>query len=61
MYGGGSALVTAKSVEEAIKLFCEDEFRAYTYDENNCTCNLVHRLDCDTNVPEILFNDIYIE
>jgi len=60
-YGGGSALVCATSTEEAIKTFCSDEFRSYTYDENNCTCNIIVGLDYDITVPMVMFNDIYIE
>lgn len=61
LYGGGSALVAAKSTEEAIKVFCSDEYRTYTYEEHNCTCNIIVGLDYDTTVPHVMFNDIYIE
>lgn len=60
-YGGGSALIAAKSTDKAIKLFCDDEYRFYIYEEHNCTCNIVVGLDYDTTIPGIIFNDIYIE
>ena len=61
IYCRGSALIAAKSTDEAIKLFCDDEYRSYIYDEYNCTCNIVVGLDYDTTVPHVIFNDIYIE
>jgi hypothetical protein len=60
-YCGGSALIAAKSTDEAIKTFCFDEYRSYIYEEYNCTCNIIVGLDYDTSVPQIIFNDIYIE
>lgn len=60
-YSGGSALVAARDVQEAIKEYCEDSFRSYIYDYCKCTCNLVFGLDYDTKVPHVIFDDIYVE
>ena len=60
-YCGGAAYVAAKSVEEAIETFCENDYRKYEYEECNCTCNLVTNMYHDINSPFVIFDDLYIE
>lgn len=60
-YTGGSALVCANTTEEAINLYCLDSYREDIYDSTNCTCNIINKLDYDTTLPHIMFDDIYIE
>ena len=60
-YSGGVALVAAKSIDQAIRLYCNDDYRDYVYDWNNCTCNLIVGLDYDTDTPKIILDEIYTE
>ena len=57
-YTYGIALVAARDSEEAIKIYCSDEFRDYTYDEYGCTCNIIVGLDYETNSPILICNKI---
>lgn len=58
-YVGGCALVAAKSVEEAIKEFCKDDYYAFQYEDYTCTCNIIVGLDYDTESSCIIFNCLY--
>lgn len=60
-YSGGVALVAANNVEEAIKLFCSNDYNNYEYDILNCTCNIIVGLEYDTITPKIIINCIYSE
>ena len=57
-YTYGIALVAARNSEEAIKIYCSDEFRDYTYDDCKCTCNIIVGLDYETNSPALIFDEI---
>ena len=57
-YTYGIALVAARDSEEAIKIYCSDEFRDYMYDEYGCTCNIIVGLDYETNSPTLIFDKI---
>ena len=61
MYCGGAAYVAANNVEEAIKTFCEDDYRKFEYEEGNCTCNHVDNMSYNTDKPIVIFNDLYLE
>ena len=58
IYSYGIALVAARDSEEAIKIYCSDEFRDYMYDEYGCTCNIIIGLDYETNSPTLIFDKI---
>ena len=58
---GGAAYVAARSTEEAITTFCEEEYRKYEYEEMSCTCNLVANMSYDINMPFMIFDDLYQE
>ena len=60
-YCGGAAYVAAKTTEEAIKTFCENDYRNFEYEEGKCTCNHVVSMSYDTNIPCVIFDDLYIE
>ena len=57
-YSYGAALIAARDSEEAIEIYCSDEFREYTYDDCGCTCNIVVGLDYETNIPILIFDKI---
>ena len=61
LYTGGAAYVAAHDVEEAIKTFCEDDFRDYEYKYGECTCNLVTNMHHDIDTPFVIFDDLYLE
>ena len=58
IYSYGIALVAARDSEEAIKIYCSDEFREYMYDNYCCTCNIIVGLDYETNSPALIFDKI---
>ena len=58
IYSYGIALVAARDSEEAIKVYCDTEFREYMYDEYGCTCNIIVGLDYETNSPALIFDKI---
>lgn len=58
-YAGGCALVAAHNAEEAVVVYCRDEFNDWRYDDLQCTCNIVHGLHHDTETPKIILNEIY--
>ena len=57
-YSYGAAIVAARDLEEAIKIYCDDEFRNYMYDEYCCECNIIIGLDYQTNSPVLIFDKI---
>ena len=57
-YAYGAALIAARDSEEAIEIYCSDEFRDYMYDECKCTCNIIVGLDYETNSPTFIFDEI---
>lgn len=57
-YTYGIALVAARDSEEAIKIYCSDEFRDYIYDDLLCECNIVVGLDYQTDNSALIFNKI---
>ena len=57
-YTYGVALVAARDSEEAIKIYCSDEFRDYIYDDLICECNIIVGLDYETNSPMLICNKI---
>lgn len=60
-YCGGAAYVAANNVEEAIKTFCELDYRNYEYEEGSCTCNHVANMHYDIDRSFVIFNDLYLE
>ena len=60
-YCGGAAYVAAKNTEEAIKTFCEEDFRKYEYEEGNCECNHIANMSYNINIPFVIFDDLYLE
>lgn len=57
-YTYGASIVAARNSEEAIKIYCSDEFRNYKYDEFGCICNIIIDLDYETNNPVLIFDKI---
>ena len=57
-YTYGAAIVAARDSEEAIKVYCNTEFREYIYDDYECTCNIIVGLDYETNSPTLIFDNI---
>ena len=57
-YTHGVALVAAKDTDEAIKTFCDSEFRDYEYDEYECTCNIIVGMDYNTKEPTVIFDTL---
>ena len=57
-YTYGIAIVAARDSEEAIKIYCSDEFRDYKYDDFECKCNIVVGLDYQTDSPALIFDKI---
>lgn len=57
-YSGGIGLVAARDLHEAIKVFCEDEYRKFEFDEYICTCNIILGLDFDTQEPKVIINSL---
>ena len=57
-YTYGIALVAARNSEEAIKIYCSEEFRDYTYNDLVCECNIIVGLDYETNSPMLICNKI---
>lgn len=57
-YSHGIALIAARDSEEAIEIYCSDEFRNYMYNEYICTCNIIVGLDYETNSPALIFDKI---
>ena len=57
-YTYGIALVAARDSEEAIKIYCSDEFRDYIYDDLICECNIIVGLDYQTHNPTLIFDKI---
>ena len=60
-YCGGAAYVAAKTTDEAIKTFCETDYRKYEYEEGDCTCNHVVNMSYDIDRPFMIFDDLYLE
>ena len=57
-YSHGAALIAARDSEEAIEIYCSDEFRDYMYNEYVCICNIIVGLDYETNSPALIFDKI---
>ena len=60
-YCGGAAYVAARRVDEAIKTFCETDYRKFEYEEGNCECNHVTNMSYDIDRPFVIFDDLYLE
>ena len=61
LYCGGAAYVAARRVDEAIKTFCEMDYRKFEYEEGVCTCNLVTNMNHNIDTPFVIFDDLYLE
>ena len=61
VYAGGCALIAANSIEEAIKMFCSDDYKRYSYESNICSCGIVYGMNYDTDKPCIIFDTIFVE
>ena len=61
LYCGGAAYVAARNVDDAIKTFCENDYREYEYEEANCECNHVANMSYDIDKPFVIFDDLYLE
>ena len=57
-YTYGIAIIAARDSDEAIKVYCSDEFREYMYDKYGCTCNIIVGLDYETDSPALIFDKI---
>ena len=57
-YSHGVALIAARDSEEAIEIYCSDEFRDYMYNEYVCICNIIVDLYYETNSPALIFDKI---
>lgn len=57
-YSYGVALIAARDRNEAIKIYCSDDFRNYIYDDLECECDIIVGLDYKTDNPMLLFNKI---
>lgn len=61
-YSGGCALVCADSGEEAKAEYCLNDYRAYIYNEYNCSCNIMYGLTYNhAKAAMVLLDTIYIE
>lgn len=60
-YGGGIVLIAARDSEEAIKIFCEEEYNEDIYQDCVCECRIKVGLDYNTNKPQIIGNYLYLE
>ena len=60
-YCGGAAYVAARNVDEAIKTFCENDYRNFEYEEGNCECNHVSNMSYNIEFPFVIFDDLYFE
>ena len=57
-YTHGAALIAARDSKEAIKVYCDTEFREYIYDDYCCECNIIVGLDYKTDSPVLIFDKI---
>ena len=57
-YTYGAAIVAARDSEEAIKVYCADDFGKWEYDYYECICNIIVGLDYQTNSPTLIFDEI---
>lgn len=57
-YSYGAAIVAATDLEEAINVYCSNEFRNYKYDEFECECKIVIDLYYKTSNPTLIFDKI---
>lgn len=60
-YCGGAAYVAANNAEEAIKTFCENDYRNYEYKYGECTCDHVVNMSYNIDKPFVIFDDLYLE
>ena len=60
-YCGGAAYVAARCVDEAIKTFCESDYRKFEYEEGICTCNHIANMSYYIDKPFVIFDDLYLE
>lgn len=54
----GAAIVAARDSEEAIKTYCDNEFRTYIYDNYEFKCDIIVGLDYKTDSPILIFDRI---
>lgn len=57
-YAFGVALVAAHTKEDAIKVFCEDDYNKHLYYEFSCSCEVIPNMDYVTNTPTTILNCI---
>ena len=61
-YSYGCAIVAANNREEAIKVFKDsDEFNDLLYDDTNCVCNIIDKLDYDCSEPTVIIDTVQEE
>ena len=60
-YCGGAAYVAARRIDEAIKTFCENDYRKLEYEECKCTCAHVANMSYDIDKPFVIFDDLYLD
>ena len=60
-YCGGAAYVAARRIDEAIKTFCENDYRKFEYEECKCTCAHVANMSYDIDKPFVIFDDLYLD
>ena len=58
-YSYGCAIVAANNREEAIKTFKDsDEFNDVLYDDTNCICNIIDKLDYDCSEATVIVDTV---
>ena len=60
-YAFGVALIAAFTKEDAIKVFCEDDYNKYLYDDFSYSCEVIPNMNYMTNAPQVIFNCIHDE
>ena len=60
-YSGGAAYVAANDVEEAIKIFRENDHRDYEYEYGDCICEHVVNMSYNTDKPFVIFDDLWLD
>lgn len=58
---GGVVLIAARDSEEAIKVFCEEEYNEVIYQDYHCECRIKVNLNYNTNKPQIIGNYLHLE
>lgn len=60
-YVYGIALVAAHTKQDAINIFCKDEYNKHQFNEFTCSCDVIPNMDYTTNTPQVILNCIHDE